>query len=489
MTGTLHRREFIRKTISGAAAFAFTFEVSCGKSDRQEYVSTKEKEQKLNFIYFLIDDLGWTDVACYGSTFYETPNIDKLASQGMKFTDAYAACPVCSPTRASILTGKYPARLHLTDWITGHVNPTSKLRVPDWKMYLDHDEVTLAEALKTAGYISASIGKWHLGGEDYFPEKQGFDVNIAGYSAGQPPTYFYPYERPDRNLNTRIPTMQGGKEGEYLTDRLADEALEFIDEQKDNPFFLYLSHYAVHTPIEGKKEITEKYRGKIQPENPQQNPEYAAMIESVDESVGRVMAKINELGIADRTVVIFMSDNGGLIGEGRFQGVTSNLPLRNGKGTPYEGGVREPMIIRWPGVVRPGSVCNETVTSIDFYPTILEMAGVDGDPNHIVDGVSIVPLLQETGRIDRDAVYWHYPHYHPLGSTPFGSIRKGDFKLIEFYEDFRVELYNLKEDIGEKDNLAEKMPEKANELRKMLHDWRKSVRAQMPTPNPDYREE
>jgi len=489
MQATTTRSDFLRKTTAGTAAFALTLQSSCGKSDRQEHVSPKKEKQKLNFVFFLIDDLGWTDVTCYGSTFYETPNIDKLASQGMKFTDAYAACPVCSPTRASILTGKYPARLHLTDWIKGHVNPAAKLRVPDWKMYLDHDEVTIAEALKSAGYVSASIGKWHLGDEDYYPEKQGFDVNIAGYRAGQPPTYYHPYEKLDRDWNTRIPTMQGGKEGEYLTDRLTDEAIEFIDENKDKPFFLYFPHYAVHTPIEGKKEITEKYRTKVQPDNPQRNPEYASMIESVDESVRRVMKKLDELGITDRTVVIFMSDNGGLIGEGRWKGVTSNLPLRDGKGTPYEGGVREPMIIRWPGVVRPGSVCGETVTSVDFYPTMLEMAGVDGDPNHFIDGVSIVPLLRETGRIDREAVYWHYPHYHPLGSTPFGSIRKGDFKLIEFYEDFSVELYNLNEDIGEKNNLAEKMPVKADELRKMLHDWRKSVNAQMPTPNPDYKGE
>ncbi len=489
MPKTTTRRDFIRKTTAGAAAFALTLQASCGKSDRHEHLTGEEERQKLNFVFFLIDDLGWTDVACYGSTFYKTPSIDKLASQGMKFTDAYAACPVCSPTRASILTGKYPARLHLTDWIKGHVDPDAKLRVPDWKMYLDHDEVTLAEALKSHGYVSASIGKWHLGGEDYYPEKQGFDLNVAGYSAGQPPTYFSPYERLDRDWNTRIPTMHGGKEGEYLTDRLTDEAVKFVEDNRETPFFLYLSHYAVHTPIEGKEEIAEKYRAKVQPGNPQQNPVYAAMIESVDESVGRVLAKLDEIGISESTVVIFMSDNGGLIGEGKWKGVTSNLPLREGKGTPYEGGVREPMIIRWPGVVRPGSVCNDIVTSTDFYPTILEMAGVDDDPNHVVDGVSIVSLLKETGRIDREAVYWHYPHYHPLGSTPFGSIRKGDFKLIEFYEDSSVELYNLKDDTGEKNNLAEKMPEKADELRKMLHDWRKSVNAQMPIPNPDYRGE
>ena len=427
--------------------------------------------------------MGWTDVSCYGSTFYETPNIDLLASQGMKFTDAYAACPVCSPTRASILTGKYPARLHVTDWITGHVAPRAKLRVPDWTMYLDHGEVTLAEVLKPAGYVSASIGKWHLGGEDYYPEKQGFDENIAGYDSGQPPTYYYPYTK-DREWNNRIPTLNDGSEGEYLTDRLTDEALAFMEENRDTPFFLYLSHYAVHTPIEAKEGYAEKYVAKIQPDQGQKNPDYAAMIESVDEGVGRIVDKLEKLGISERTIVIFMSDNGGLVGIGDWLNITSNAPLREGKGTAYEGGVREPMIIRWPGVVAPGSVCGVPVTSIDFYPTMLEMAGVTGNSDHLVDGVSLVPLLKQSGAIDREAIYWHYPHYHI--TTPFGSVRKGDFKLIEYYEDGRTELYNLKRDIGETTDLAEDMPEKAEELGNMLHEWRISVGAQMMTPNPGY---
>ncbi|MCE5249696.1 sulfatase [bacterium] len=463
----------MRKTAAGSAAFTLFMQSSC----------TRPAARKPNFVFILIDDLGWKDLSCYGSTFYETPNIDRLAAQGMKFTDAYAACPVCSPTRASIMTGKYPARLHVTDWIKGHVAPKAKLRVPDWTMYLDLDEVTIAEALKPEGYVSASVGKWHLGDEAYYPEKQGFDVNIAGYWAGQPPTYFSPYTV-DREWNNRIPTLEGGSEGEYLTDRLTDEALKFIENAKGRPFFLYLSHYAVHTPIEGKERLIEKYKAKVKPGQDQNNPVYAAMIESVDESVGHVLNKLDELGIADNTIVIFMSDNGGLSGIGDWNHITSNAPLREGKGTPYEGGVREPMIVRWPGAVRPGSTCSVPVSSIDFYPTMLEMAGIGVVSGRTVDGVSLVPLLEQTGPIRREALYWHYPHYHI--TTPFGSVRTGEFKLIEFYEDGRLELYNLRDDIGEQHDLVNEMPDKSRELKTMLDDWRSAVGAQMMTPNPDY---
>ncbi|MBN1292285.1 MAG: sulfatase [Candidatus Latescibacteria bacterium] len=473
MSTILNRRDFLRQSAAASAGLAAALSVSCGKPE----------VRKPNFVFILVDDLGWRDVTCFGSTFYETPNIDKLAAQGMKFTDAYAACPVCSPTRASIMTGKYPARLHLTDWIKGHVAPKAKLKVPDWTMCLDHEEVTIAEALKTAGYVSASVGKWHLGDEDYYPDKQGFDVNIAGYWAGQPPTYYHPYTV-DREWNNHIPTMESGMDAVYLTDRLTDESLTFIENNKDRPFFLYLSHYAVHTPIEGKKELIPKYEAKIKPAQAQKNPEYAAMIESVDDSVGRVMDKLEELGIADNTVVIFMSDNGGLSGVGDWLNITSNAPLRSGKGTAYEGGVREPMIIKWPGVVTSGTVCSVPVISIDFYPTMLDMAGIKGDPGHFVDGKSLIPLLKQTGTIDRETIYWHYPHYHI--TTPFGSVRKGAYKLIEYYEDGSQELYNLIDDIGETNNLSSLMPDKAEELRKMLEDWRISVGAQMMTPNPDY---
>jgi len=426
---------------------------------------------KPNFVFFLIDDLGWCDVGCYGSTFYETPNIDKLASQGIRFTNAYAACPVCSPTRASILAGKYPARLNLTDWIPGHRRENPKLIVPKFNQQLPLKEETIAEALKPAGYVSASIGKWHLGEELYYPENQGFDLNIGGTHKGQPPAYFAPYQ---------IPTLKEGKEGEYLTDRLTDEALAFIEKNKDRPFFLYLPHFAVHTPIQGKKEKADKYRNKVKPGQEQNNAMYAAMIESVDESVGRVLNKLELLGIAGHTVIIFMSDNGGLAR------VTSNVPLRAGKGTLYEGGIREPMIIKWPGVTKPCKTCDVPVTSTDFYPTMLEMAGQPLKPEQHQDGLSMVPLLKGSGTIKRDALYWHYPHYH--FTTPAGAVRQGDWKLIEYYEDGRLELYNLKEDISETFNLAEKMPDKAQELKKMLLKWRESVGAKMPTPNPDYKQ-
>ncbi len=473
-----NRRDFLKRSFAGSAALAFS----------QLTVSdiAGAQTKKPNFIFFLIDDLGWSDLSCYGSTFYETPNIDRLAARGMKFTNAYAACPVCSPTRASVVTGKYPARLHLTDWITGHVDPTAKLKVPDWTKYLDHSEVTIAEALKPAGYVSASIGKWHLGGEEYWPDKQGFDVNIAGYHAGQPPSYYHPYVRPGSKGNSHIPTMDAGDEKHYLTDRLTDEAISFIEDNKEKPFFVYLAHYAVHTPIQGKEELVEYYQPKSDPDKLQNNPDYAAMIHSVDDSVGKILDSLDRLGLADDTILFFMSDNGGLIGEGMYRHVTSNLPLREGKGTPYEGGIREPMIVSWPETVRPGSVCDEVVISNDFYPTILEMAEISGSPNGEIDGLSLVPLLKQTGHLDREAVFWHYPHYHPLGSTPFGAVRKGDFKLIEFYEDWRCELYNIRLDVGEQQNLVLKYPEKTRELRTLLDNWRKSVGAQMPSPNPDY---
>jgi arylsulfatase A len=422
-----------------------------------------------NVVFILIDDLGWTDGSGLGSKFYETPNIDRLASQGMRFTDAYAACCVCSPTRACILTGKYPARLHLTDWIAGHRRPFAKLAVPDWTMYLPREEVTLAEALKPDGYATAAMGKWHLGGEEYRPETQGFDVNFGGDNRGQPPSYFWPY---------RIPIIPKGQQGEYLTDRITNEAETFLEKNRDRPFFLYLAHYAVHTPLMAKQELIEKYRAKIGPKQAQKNAVYAAMIESVDQSVERIVKKLDALGIADRTIVFYTSDNGGLLGS------TSNLPLRAGKGSPWEGGTRVPLIVRWPGVVAAGSVCHAPVISADFFPTIQAMTGVGSDDR--LDGESLVPLLRQTGDLKRDAIFWHYPHYHPGGATPYGAVRQGDFKLIEFYEDHHVELYNLKDDLGEKKDLAASLSDKARQLRDRLAAWRQEVGAQMPLPNPNY---
>jgi len=434
---------------------------------------------KPNIVFILIDDMGGADVGCFGSKYHETPNIDRLASQGMRFTDGYAACAVCSPTRASILTGKYPARLHLTDWIAGEGNrPSQKLKIPDWRMYLPLEETTVAKALKAAGYATASIGKWHLGGPEYYPEHHGFDLNIAGTHFGHPASYFWPYKG---KSHTVAGLQDRGKEGEYLNDRLTDEAVKFIEQSKDRPFFLYFAHYAVHMPLMAKPELLAKYKAKTPP-GEQKNATYAAMVESVDDSVGRIMNTVETLGIASNTVIVFMSDNGGL-----WPQATCNAPLRAGKGYPYEGGIREPLIIKWPGATPPGSTCSVPVSSIDFHPTLLEMAGV-AQPG-TVDGVSLVPLLKQTGAIRREALYWHYPHYWggvPSRVRPYGVVRAGDWKLIEFYEDMRVELYNLKEDVSEAHDLATDKPEKAAELRAMLHTWRESVGAQMPTPNPAF---
>jgi len=445
-----------------------------------------------NLVFILADDLGWSDLGCYGSTFYETPHLDQLAAKGMRFTDAYAACSVCSPTRASILTGKYPAHLHLTDWLPGRPDrPDQKLKR---LVILDHlplEEVTLSRALREGGYRTGFIGKWHLGGPDFFPDKQGFDLNVGGCQRGSPPSYFSPY---------RIPTLTDGPKGEYLTDRLTDEALKFIEGGRGKPFLLYLSHYAVHNPQQAKAGMIAKYQGKAarlpgapgpeflregkqQTRQIQNQPVYASMVESVDESVGRVMQKLADLGLEGNTIVVFTSDNGGLsTAEGA---PTSNLPLRGGKGWHYEGGVREPLIVRWPGVTQPGSTCRAPMISTDYYPTFLEMAGLPLRPRQHADGVSFVPLLKGGAQPERP-LFWHYPHYSNQGGGPGGAVRLGNFKLIEWYEDMRVELFNLSGDPGEKHNLAATMPDKTAALRQQLHARRQSVNASMPTPNPDY---
>jgi len=445
--------------------------------------------QRWNVIFVLIDDLGATDFNCTGSRFYETPHIDQLAAQGMRFTQGYAACTVCSPTRAAIMTGKYPARLHITDWIKGHNRPKAKLRIPDWTMYLPLEEVTIAERLHSAGYATAHVGKWHLGDPPYYPEHQGFDLNIGGTHLGSPGSYFWPYGKE----NNRVP-LEGGQEGEYLTDRLTDEAIRFIEQHKDRPFFLYFAHYAVHTPLQAKPDLIAHYEKKLADAlakgddlSGQQCPVYAAMIHSLDENIGRLMECLERLRIADRTVVFLTSDNGGLVLPAcQKRPVTHNIGLRAGKGSAYEGGVRVPWIVRWPGVVAPGSLCDEPVISIDAYPTILEITGVADAEGHTSDGISIVPLLRQEGNFPKRAIYWHYPHYHPGGATPYSAVRDGDWKLIEFFEDNHVELYNLKDDPEESQDLASRLPEKAESLRTKLHRWREEINAQLPTPNPDY---
>ena len=452
--------------------------------------------EKLNVVFILIDDLGWTDVGCFGSDLYETPHVDRLAREGVRFTNAYSACTVCSPTRAAVMTGRYPARLHVTDWIAGHDRPYAKLRIPDWTKHLPLKEVTIAEALKPAGYATGHVGKWHLGNRGHWPTDQGFDWNVAGYEAGQPPSYYWPYQRGGRGIPTLELTPE--TEGWHLGNRLALEAANFIRANRDRPFFLYLPTYEVHTPIEPKKEYVPKFEARVKPGMKHTNPRYAALVYGMDAIVAKVLQALDEVGIADRTVVFFTSDNGGLSHiNGVKQGPTDNTPLRAGKGSAYEGGVRVPLVVRWPGVVEPGTVCHEPVLSIDYFPTILEMTGAQGgaEPKAEsdaqgkaeVDGESIVPLLKNPqATLARDAIYWHYPHYHPGGATPYGAIRAGDWKLIEFYEDMHVELYNLREDLGEKNDLASKMPQKARQLRDRLHTWRTAVGAQMPSANPAY---
>ncbi len=421
-----------------------------------------------NLIFILVDDLGATDLSCYGSKFYETPHIDKLAAEGMKFTQAYSACTVCSPTRASLLTGKSPAALHVTDWIAGHQRPFAKLNVPDWTRRLKAEENTLAERLKKLGYATASIGKWHLG--DAPPTEHGFDVNIGGTSRGSPPSYFAPY---------KIPTLPDGPTGEFLSDRLTTEAEKFIEAHRDGPFFIYLPHFAVHTPIMGKPEVVAKYQAKAKPDDAQKNAKYAALVESVDDSVGRLRAKLEALGIAKNTLIVFASDNGGLV----LNQVTSNLGMRAGKGSAYEGGVRTALIYWWPGTIAPAVSAEPVITGDHFY-TLLELAGTVVPPAE--EFRSLAPLLRGGNELGERTLSWHYPHYHPGGATPYSAVRAGDFRLVHFFEDDRDELYDLKADPEESHDLATENPAKAQAMRERLTAMWKVTGAQMPTKNPDH---
>jgi len=459
--------------------------------------------QQPNFLFILIDDLGWRDLSCYGSTFYETPGLDRLAAEGMTFTDAYAACPVCSPTRASLLTGRYPARVGVTNYIGGH--STGRLIDAPYIRQLPLEEYNLARALKAGGYVTWHVGKWHLGEAPFYPQHQGFDVNIGGCHYGHPyKGYFAPWQ---------IEHLPEGPDGEYLTDRITDEAIRLIrNHDGSKPFFLNLWHYAVHTPIQAKPEDIERFSRKAEamgldkqqalvegehfPTDQkrhlrvmrriiQSDPGYAAMVWNLDWNIGRVLDALRETAQLDNTVVIFTSDNGGLAtAEGS---PTSNRPLAEGKGWMYDGGTREPLIVRYPRLIQGGSTCSVPVTSPDFYPTFLELAGLDPIPEQHCDGESFVPLLRGGSQLRRDAIFWHYPHYGNQGGTPACAIRAGDWKLIEFFEDGRAELYNLREDISESRNVAQDHPEKTNELKARLAQWRKEVQAKIPQPNPAYR--
>jgi arylsulfatase A-like enzyme len=437
-------------------------------------------DKPLNVVFILADDLGWADLGCYGSKYHKTPNLDRLAASGARFTSAYAAAPICSPTRAAILTGKYPARLNLTDWLPGRPDrPDQKLLRPKIVTELPATEVTLASALKSAGYVTGSIGKWHLGGKGSLPTDRGFDVNIAGDQSGSPLSYFAPFKAKD---GRSIPGLETAPDGEYLTDRLTAEAEKFIEANKDKLFFLYLPHYTVHIPLKAKADLIAKYKQGAPGE--QGNPIYATMIESLDHSVGRVLKKLDDLKLAERTLVIFTSDNGGLcVLEGPNTPPTINTPLREGKGYLYEGGLRVPLIVKRPGVTKAGSVIDVPVQSIDFLPTLFEACGTKNEEKP--DGISLVPLVKgET--LKREAIFWHYPHYSNQGGKPGGAVRAGDYKLIEFYENGRRELFDVKKDIGESHNLSAEKHEVVDSLANMLRAWRMEVGAKMPTPNPDY---
>ncbi|HME53432.1 MAG TPA: sulfatase [Candidatus Lokiarchaeia archaeon] len=458
-------------------------------------------EKKPNIILILIDDLGWADLDCYGSTFYETPNISRLAREGMLFTNAYAACPVCSPTRASLLTGKFPARVGITNYIPGQEQ--GKLLSAPYLHYLPFEEKSIARALKDGGYRTYSVGKWHLGAEPYWPEHHGFDVNIGGCDWGNMKHgYFSPYGNP---------AITDGPPGEYITDRLTDEAIDLIKNNGDAPFFLYLAHYAVHLPIQVAAKYQEKYEKKAKalgldklqafedgepfPTREKRNqrvrrrliqsdPAYAGMIENLDENIGRLLDTLDELGIANNTVVIFTSDNGGL--STAESSPTCNFPLSEGKGWIYEGGCRVSLIARWPEIIPEGSTCNAYVNSPDFYPTLLEMAGLPLIPEQHVDGSSFLPLLQGNPSPEQAPTFWHYPHYGNQGGTPASSVRDGDYKLIEFFEDGRVELFNLRDDISETHDISNDEPETTARLEVMLAAWRNDVNAKIPEQNPDW---
>jgi len=436
--------------------------------------SKSAKNTKPNVILILADDMGAHDLGCTGSTFYETPRLDRLAAEGMRFTSAYSACPVCSPTRAALMTGRWPARVGITDYIPGA--RIGKLLPAPYLHELPHDEVTIAEAMREAGYTTGMFGKWHLGAEGFLPESQGFQFANSG-------------------MNGR------GFQGVTRADQVTDPALDFLDKHQGEAFFLYLPHNLVHTPLLAKDKLLGKYEVKaskldvpegerFRPERDrrdrrvQDHPVYGAMMEDFDAAVGRILDKLEELGIADRTIVIFTSDNGGLsTSEGS---PTSNAPLRAGKGWLYEGGVRVPLIVRWPGVTKPGSTCDVPVVSTDYFPTVLEMCGAAQHPEWHRDGVSITPLLKQSGELAARPLCWHYPHYGNQGGVPGGAIREGDWKLIEFFEDDHVELYNLEDDPVERHDLASAQAERTRQLRDKLHAWRAEVGAKMPAVNPNY---
>jgi len=512
--------------------FVLTMMLWCFVTDAQQ------PAKKMNVIFFLVDDLGWNDVQCNNpNSFYETPNINSFAKEGTRFTNAYASCHVCSPSRASIMTGKYPARLQLTDWLPGRKDYAfQQLKNAPINQHLPFEDKTIAETFKENGYRTAIFGKWHLGEDSSSPLQHGFDYRVTEWNKGWPLTYYSPF---------RLKGLEG-PDGEYLTDRLTTEALKYIEQNKDAPFFMYLSHFAVHDPIEGRADLVKKYQEKLKklppsampyilegnPDDPnplsrqaldemiqqkeyagysilphrtvkikqrQDNVQFAAVVESMDESLGRVLAKLKELGLEDNTIVVFVSDNGGMSGAnfarpGKKFGeaaldkefATSNLPLRGAKGWFYEGGIRVPMIVKWPGHSTPNTTTDVPVISTDFYPTLLKMAGIAGNPKQTLDGVDFSPLMEGGGIKERN-LYWHFPHYSNHGmQSPGGAMRSGDYKLLEYFENGTVQLFDLRTDPYEQHDLAAAMPGKVKKMKKQLHAWQKKVHAAKMEPNPGY---
>jgi arylsulfatase A-like enzyme len=440
-----------------------------------------EQARRPNIVFILADDLGWTDLGCQGSKYYVTPNIDRLAADGMRFTDAYTCGPNCQPTRAALLSGQYGPRTGVyTVGGIGRFNWQSRpLRPVDNVTKLPLEKITVAQALKQAGYATGMFGKWHLGNDaEHHPSRRGFDEAI---------------ESSGRHFNFATDPKQKVPEGTYLADWLTDRAVDFIRRHKDEPFFLYLPHFGVHSPHEAKEEIIARFKDKPAAGG-HHSPVYAAMIASVDESVGRLMATLKELNLQQNTLVIFTADNGGVGGYAaagvmRNNGITDNAPLRGGKGMLYEGGVRVAFMARWPGVIAQGKTCGTPILSVDMYPTLLEVAGVSPPKDYTLDGLSILPVLKSDGRMNLDRpLFWHFPGYLGAGmdswrTTPAGAIRHGDWKLLEFFEDGRLELYNLAQDIGQKRDLATSEPQRLKALHDELVAWRKAVNAPMPTPN------
>lgn len=444
-----------------------------------------------NIVFILADDLGWADLGSYGADLHETPHLDRLARAGVRFTQAYAM-PVCSPTRAAILTGKHAARLNFTIWREGSVGrdaeaarSKNRLIPPATIHNLGSDETTIAELLHATGYLTFHVGKWHLGDAANSPESQGFDLNIGGTHWGAPATFFWPFRGAfGQSREFRyVPGLGIGREGEYLTDRFTDEALALIDQAGARPFFLNLWYHNPHTPIEGKPALTAKYRQRLKPGLNHQNPDYAAMIETLDENVGRIIAHLEKKGLARNTLFVFTSDNGGYVNQYKGLQVTSNAPLRSGKGSLYEGGVRVPLLVSWPAVAPRGAVVDQPVVCMDLFRTFAAAAGVKGETG--LDGLSLVPLLQNPRtQLDRQTLFFHYPHYYPT-TTPVSAIRDGDWKLLEYFEDQHVELYHLREDPGEQTDLAARQPAQSDRLRRRLAEWRQAVGAGLPTINPN----